>query len=51
MPGESPNNVRAVVPMLICRDAAAEIDFCKAAFGAVEESRRRNCGACDAVGR
>ena len=26
--------------MLICRDAAAEIDFCKAAFGAVEESRR-----------
>ena len=26
--------------MLVCRDAAAEIDFCKAAFGAVELSRR-----------
>src|SRR6516165_10124412 len=32
--------VRAVIPMLVCRDAAAEIDFCKAAFGAVELSRR-----------
>jgi PhnB protein len=26
--------------MLICRDAAAEIDFCKRAFDAVEISRR-----------
>jgi len=26
--------------MLVCRDAAAEIEFCKAAFGAVELSRR-----------
>jgi PhnB protein len=26
--------------MLVCRDAASEIDFCKAAFGAVELSRR-----------
>jgi PhnB protein len=26
--------------MLVCLDAAAEIDFCKAAFGAVELSRR-----------
>jgi PhnB protein len=26
--------------MLVCRDAAAEIDFCKTAFGAVELSRR-----------
>ena len=32
--------VRAVVPMLVCRDGAAEIEFCKAAFGAVELSRR-----------
>jgi PhnB protein len=32
--------VRAVIPMLVCRDAASEIDFCKAAFGAVELSRR-----------
>jgi PhnB protein len=29
-----------VVPMLVCRDAAAEMEFCKAAFGAVELSRR-----------
>jgi PhnB protein len=26
--------------MLVCRDAAAEIDFCKTAFGALELSRR-----------
>lgn len=26
--------------MLVCRDAAAEIDFCKAAFGTVELVRR-----------
>jgi hypothetical protein len=35
-----PNYVRMVVPMLVCLDPAAEIDFCKAAFGAVELSRR-----------
>jgi len=29
-----------VIPMLVCRDAAAEIDFCRRAFGAVELSRR-----------
>jgi PhnB protein len=32
--------VRAVIPMLVCRDAASAIDFCKTAFGAVELSRR-----------
>ena len=32
--------VRAVIPMLVCRDAASEIDFCKIAFNAVELSRR-----------
>ena len=32
--------VRAIVPMLVCADAAAEIEFLKAAFGAVELSRR-----------
>ena len=32
--------VRAVIPMLVCVHAAAEIEFCKAAFGAVELSRR-----------
>jgi PhnB protein len=29
-----------VIPMLVCHDAAAEIDFCQRAFGAVELSRR-----------
>jgi uncharacterized glyoxalase superfamily protein PhnB len=29
-----------VIPMLVCRCASAEIEFCKAAFGAVELSRR-----------
>lgn len=29
-----------LIPMLVCRDAAAEIAFCQAAFGAVELSRR-----------
>jgi len=32
--------VKAVIPMLVCADGAAEIEFCKAAFGAVELSRR-----------
>jgi PhnB protein len=35
-----PRSVRAVIPMLVCVDAAAEIEFCKAAFGAQELSRR-----------
>src|ERR1700674_770648 len=35
-----PEGVPAVMPMLVCRDAAAEIDFCKTAFGAVELLRR-----------
>jgi uncharacterized glyoxalase superfamily protein PhnB len=29
-----------VIPMVVCRDAAAEVAFCKAAFGAEELSRR-----------
>jgi PhnB protein len=29
-----------LIPMLVCRDGASEIDFCKTAFGAVELSRR-----------
>lgn len=40
MPNKAPSYVRMVVPMLVCRDAASEIGFCKAAFGAVELSRR-----------
>jgi PhnB protein len=35
------DGVRAVIPMLVCRDAASEIDFCRTAFGAVELSRRQ----------
>jgi PhnB protein len=35
-----PRFIRAVIPMLVCADAAAEIEFCKAAFGAQELSRR-----------
>jgi len=38
--GAIPEGVSVVMPMLVCRDAAAEIDFCKAAFGAVELLRR-----------
>lgn len=29
-----------IIPMLVCRDAAAEITFCQRAFSAVELSRR-----------
>jgi PhnB protein len=32
--------VRALIPMLVCRDGASEVDFCKAAFDAIELSRR-----------
>lgn len=31
---------KMIIPMLVCRNAAAEIEFCVAAFGAVELSRR-----------
>jgi PhnB protein len=37
---QTTQHVMGVVPMLICRDGAAEIDFCARAFGAVELSRR-----------
>lgn len=35
-----PDGVPVVMPMLVCRDVAAELDFCKATFGAVELVRR-----------
>ena len=35
-----PEGVPAVMPMLVCRDAVAAIDFCKTTFGAVELLRR-----------
>ena len=35
-----PEGASGVIPMLVCRDAGAEIEFCKTAFGAVERVRR-----------
>ena len=35
-----------IIPMLVCRDAAAEIEFCKTAFGAVELSQRSERNGC-----
>jgi len=35
-----PEGVPVVMPMLVCRDVVAEIEFCKATFGAVEAVRR-----------
>ena len=35
-----PDGVSVVMPMLVCRDASAAIDFCKTTFGAVEVVRR-----------
>ena len=35
-----PANIPVFMPMLVCRDVAAEIEFCKAAFGAVDTLRR-----------
>ena len=39
-----PDGVPVVMPMLVCRDAAAEIDFCKNTFGALELGRRPGPG-------
>jgi hypothetical protein len=36
-----PESSSVVMPMLVCRDVAAAIDFCKTAFGAVELGRDR----------
>jgi PhnB protein len=35
-----PAGVPVVMPMLVCRDVSAEVDFCKATFAAVELVRR-----------
>ena len=35
-----PDGVSAVLPMLVCRDVSAEIDFCKTTFNALERVRR-----------
>lgn len=35
-----PEGVQAVFPMLVCQSPEAEMNFCRAAFGAVEQVRR-----------
>jgi len=35
-----PDGASVVMPMLVCRDAGAELDFCKTTFDAVERVRR-----------
>ncbi|MBX2963711.1 MAG: VOC family protein [Cyclobacteriaceae bacterium] len=35
-----PDNSSRVIPRLVCKDGAAEIDFCLTTFGAVEVNRR-----------
>jgi PhnB protein len=40
MSNQQTGGVRLIIPMLVCLDAASEIDFCKTTFGAVELSRR-----------
>ena len=35
-----PDGVSVLTPMLVCRDASAEIEFCKTTFAAVERVRR-----------
>jgi PhnB protein len=38
--GKLPENTSIIIPRLVCRDPAAEIDFCVRAFEAVELNRR-----------
>ncbi len=38
--GKLPNNSSIIIPRLVCRDPASEIDFCVRAFEAVELNRR-----------
>src|SRR3990172_9514689 len=38
--GNLPENTSIIIPRLVCRDPAAEIDFCVRAFEAVELNRR-----------
>jgi PhnB protein len=37
---EDAAGVRLAIPMLVCRDVAAQIEFCRRAFGAAELHRR-----------
>ena len=38
--GKLPHNTAIIIPRLVCRDPASEIDFCVRAFDAVELNRR-----------
>src|SRR5262245_50192977 len=38
--GKLPTNTSIIIPRLVCRDPASEIDFCVRAFEAVELNRR-----------
>jgi PhnB protein len=38
--GRLPQNTSVIIPRLVCREPAAEIDFCSQAFEAVELNRR-----------
>ena len=38
--GKLPNNTSLIIPRLVCRDPASEIDFCVRAFEGVELNRR-----------
>jgi PhnB protein len=38
--GKLPENTSIIIPRLVCRDPAAEMDFCVRAFEAVELNRR-----------
>jgi len=38
--GRLPRNTSVIIPRLVCREPAAEIDFCAQAFEAVELNRR-----------
>jgi PhnB protein len=40
MSDKNVKNSEYMIPMLVCRDAASEIDFCRTIFGAIELSRR-----------
>jgi PhnB protein len=40
MSNDRNDEVQLVIPMLVCRDGASQIEFCKSVFGAVELSRR-----------
>jgi PhnB protein len=49
-PSRLPENTSIIMPRLVCRDAAAEMDFCIQTFEAVELNRRPGPGGAVAHG-